>query len=141
MAPFVADMMADLDGGDYRLYLNEINQTLEFEDQDSGDVLFSKLLEETSEIQVIGSSWEDHLTVDLSVPMSLGISFDGGAGNASAYFTYRKNDPLGPRFDSFETFYAQRDRETPFCFWYGSISQNQNVDRCGNQCRGGARKL
>ena len=32
----------------------------------------------------------------------------------------RRRNPAGPRFDSFDEFMEQRQKGTPFCFWFGS---------------------
>ena len=41
-------------------------------------------------------------------------------GASPSKHTYRGTDPFGPRFKNFESFLAQRKKDTPFCFWYGS---------------------
>ena len=41
-------------------------------------------------------------------------------GAEPSQHVYRGSDPLGPRFDSFEQFLAQRKADEPFCFWFGS---------------------
>jgi arylsulfatase A-like enzyme len=47
------------------------------------------------------------------------IGFAGKGGEPSNYqFTHY--DPFGPKFKSFEEFFAQRKSGEPFCFWYGA---------------------
>ncbi len=41
-------------------------------------------------------------------------------GAAPSKHLYRGSDPFGPRFDSFQKFFAKRKADEPFCFWYGS---------------------
>jgi arylsulfatase A-like enzyme len=41
-----------------------------------------------------------------------------GAEPSDHEFTHR--DPFGPKFKSFEEFFAQRKAGEPFCFWYGA---------------------
>ena len=41
-----------------------------------------------------------------------------GAGPSKHEFTGR--DPFGPKYKSFEAFFEQRDKDQPFCFWYGA---------------------
>jgi len=41
-------------------------------------------------------------------------------GASPSKHTYRGSDPFGPRFKNFESFLAQRKKDKPFCFWYGS---------------------
>ena len=37
----------------------------------------------------------------------------------------RTRNPAGPQFDDFEQFLAQRPKEAPFCFWFGSIDPHR----------------
>ena len=41
-------------------------------------------------------------------------------GASPSKHTYRGTDPFGPRFKNFESFWVQRKKGIPFCFWYGS---------------------
>ena len=41
-------------------------------------------------------------------------------GASPSKHTYRGTDPFGTRFKNFEAFLAERKKDTPFCFWYGS---------------------
>ena len=47
----------------------------------------------------------------------IGFSRKGAAPSKNVY---RKTDPFGPRFESFEKFINDRDDDRPFCFWYGA---------------------
>jgi len=37
----------------------------------------------------------------------------------------RKRNPAGPQFNDFENFLAQRPKDKPFCFWFGSIDPHR----------------
>ncbi len=49
-------------------------------------------------------------------------------GTGPSKHTYRGNDPFGERFQTFEEFYAERDKNKPFCFWYGSGEPHRPYD-------------
>ena len=41
-------------------------------------------------------------------------------GTAPSKYEFTGRDPFGPRYQSFEQFYAEREKNEPFCFWYGA---------------------
>lgn len=41
----------------------------------------------------------------------------------------RTRNPAGNRFDDFETFFSQRDRSRPFCFWFGSSDPHRAYEK------------
>ncbi|MGB0578434.1 MAG: sulfatase-like hydrolase/transferase, partial [Limisphaerales bacterium] len=49
-------------------------------------------------------------------------------GTAPSKHVHRGNDPFGDRYRNFEEFYAQREKGTPFCFWYGAGEPHRPYD-------------
>jgi arylsulfatase A-like enzyme len=41
----------------------------------------------------------------------------------------RSRNPAGPRFDDFKTFLANRPKDKPFCFWFGSTDPHRGYVR------------
>jgi len=50
-----------------------------------------------------------------------------GPGEATALG--RKRNPAGDRYSDFETFYSQKARDQPFCFWFGSHDPHRPYQR------------
>lgn len=59
-----------------------------------------------------------------------------GPGDASALG--RTRNPAGDRYEDFETFYSEKRRDQPFCFWFGSNDPHRPYER-GSGLRSGFR--
>ncbi|MEM8956054.1 MAG: sulfatase/phosphatase domain-containing protein, partial [Verrucomicrobiota bacterium] len=69
----------------------------------------------------LGSSMAAHIPVYPDLLADAGyITGFSRKGTGPSKHTHRGNDPFGPKFESFEAFYHQRDPFQPFCFWYGA---------------------
>jgi arylsulfatase A-like enzyme len=73
------------------------------------------------EAQNLGGSLGKNVPVypDLLKEVGYNIGFARKGASPSKH-TYRGNDPFGPRFKTLEVFLKNRDRDQPFCFWYGA---------------------
>ena len=59
-----------------------------------------------------------------------------GPGDATALG--RTRNPAGDRYADFETFYSEKERGKPFCFWFGSTDPHRSYER-GSGLRSGLR--
>ncbi len=82
--PFTVALSPD-GSDDYTLSLNEATSSFDLFDNRSGMIVASQQIDETSQINIIGSEGDDHLTLDLGDALTLpsGIHFDAGGGNDS----------------------------------------------------------
>jgi hypothetical protein len=81
--PMVVDMLG-LDGDDFTLRYDDATQYLQVIDDQTGQIVDQRLLQEVSEVQIVGSEFDDALTIDLAnFVLPLDISFAGGGGNDS----------------------------------------------------------
>jgi arylsulfatase A-like enzyme len=48
----------------------------------------------------------------------------------------RNRNPAGPQFEDFERFLAQRPKDAPFCFWFGSTDPHRPYDPGSGQASG-----
>ena len=49
-------------------------------------------------------------------------------GASPSKHTFRGNDPFGPKFRNFDEFFAKRNSDSPFCFWYGAGEPHRPYD-------------
>ncbi len=81
LTPFIVDMIGP-DGDEYTLRYDQATDFLQVIDDTTGEIVDQKLLQEISEIRIVGTEQDDRLTIDLAnfvVPG--GITFDGGLGS------------------------------------------------------------
>ncbi len=81
LTPFIVDMVGP-DGDDYTLRYDQASDNIQIIDDATGEIVDQKLLQETSEVRIVGTDQDDQLTVDLAnFVLPVDISFDGGLGD------------------------------------------------------------
>ena len=74
--------MVGPDGDQFTLRLDQASEFIQVVDDATGQVVDQKLLQETSEVRIVGTDHDDSLTVDLAnLVLPLDISFEGGLGD------------------------------------------------------------